>query len=171
MTCSKFSVPKEAQPHCSCINWNARCMHLREKVTPQYYSFLATSLLSFPSSHQEKKKKKEQKTKVRCRNMGIVADLFQGYTCFVIWILCIFFHSKDSHEVSILTSFQTPQNKVKGEEKHSALESAHGSMNIGMDQNFQVKSFMVGNLHRNLPLGLTGKRTNIETVTTFQNLF
>lgn len=43
-------------------------------------------------------------------------------------------------------------------------------MNIGMEQNFQVKSFTVGNSYRNLPLGQTGKRTNTETVTTFQNL-
>lgn len=43
-------------------------------------------------------------------------------------------------------------------------------MNIGIEQNFQVKSFTVGNLDHDLPLGLTGKRTNIETVTTFQDL-
>lgn len=43
-------------------------------------------------------------------------------------------------------------------------------MNIRMEQNFQVKSFTVGNSYCNLPLGLIDKRTNIETVTTFQNL-
>lgn len=43
-------------------------------------------------------------------------------------------------------------------------------MNIGIEQNFEVKSFTVENSHHTLPLGLTGKKTNVETMTTFQDL-